>query len=424
MGWTVLYIAFGFVALWLLGEVLLQYKARLRWRALAFVGFVTVVIGVVMGQIVLIVLGAIAFGVGQTYVTLSFRKGYEAGWAVGGRPTASRRRRGAARGAQGSEDAAAVEGAPGTETSDAQEAPEERTMVAAPAQDLPQEDGGVTGGNPPGETTVYAPQPLPDDTGQLYGVYDDTAAGTGVFAAEREGGHSEYSPAGYDTYGGYEQPTGHGAYAGYETAYGDQADQAAYAQQQYGHGYGEQGAGTGQDTGSGQDYTGYGTGATGTGSAADGIGDGSAQQPQYQQQDYAQQDYGQQEFQQTGYQQSGYPDSAYPPSTYQPDAYQTSAYQASPYEGTDYPQPDYQQQYAGYDPSSYAPYENSGGQQQYQDPYATDTPPGGVWVPQQRDSAQSRQAAEQPGAYDPSYPYDPSQQHQPEPEAGGGPHRY
>ncbi len=32
MGWTVLHIAFGVVALWLLGEVLLQYKARLRWR--------------------------------------------------------------------------------------------------------------------------------------------------------------------------------------------------------------------------------------------------------------------------------------------------------------------------------------------------------------------------------------------------------
>ena len=39
MGYTVLYIAFGIVALWLLGEVLLQYKARLRWRVLAFCGF-------------------------------------------------------------------------------------------------------------------------------------------------------------------------------------------------------------------------------------------------------------------------------------------------------------------------------------------------------------------------------------------------
>ena len=46
MGWTVLYIAFGVVALWLLGEVLLQYKARLRWRLLAFAGFLGVVGGV------------------------------------------------------------------------------------------------------------------------------------------------------------------------------------------------------------------------------------------------------------------------------------------------------------------------------------------------------------------------------------------
>ena len=29
MGWTVLYIAFGVVALWLLGEVLLQYNCLL-----------------------------------------------------------------------------------------------------------------------------------------------------------------------------------------------------------------------------------------------------------------------------------------------------------------------------------------------------------------------------------------------------------
>ncbi|MEU0037384.1 hypothetical protein ABZ063_25890, partial [Streptomyces sp. NPDC006333] len=48
MGLTVLYIAFGIVALWLLGEVLLQYKARLRYRLLAFVGFAGVVLGVLI----------------------------------------------------------------------------------------------------------------------------------------------------------------------------------------------------------------------------------------------------------------------------------------------------------------------------------------------------------------------------------------
>ncbi len=82
MGWTVLYIAFGVVALWLLGEVLLQYKARLRWRLLAFVGFLGVVVGVVIPSVAVIVVGAVAFAVGQTFVTLSFRRGFSRGWAL------------------------------------------------------------------------------------------------------------------------------------------------------------------------------------------------------------------------------------------------------------------------------------------------------------------------------------------------------
>ncbi|MEU2879610.1 hypothetical protein ABZ651_25840, partial [Streptomyces sp. NPDC007070] len=82
MGWTVLYIAFGVVALWLLGEVLLQYKARLRWRLLAFAGFLCVVVGVLMPSVLVIALGTAAFAVGQTFVTLSFRRGFAAGWAV------------------------------------------------------------------------------------------------------------------------------------------------------------------------------------------------------------------------------------------------------------------------------------------------------------------------------------------------------
>src|ERR1044072_6381053 len=86
MGWTVLYIAFGVVALWLLGEVLLQYKARLRWRLLAFVGFLGVVVGVLIPSVVVIAIGAIAFAIGQTSVTLSFRRGFEVGWALEGIP--------------------------------------------------------------------------------------------------------------------------------------------------------------------------------------------------------------------------------------------------------------------------------------------------------------------------------------------------
>lgn len=98
MGWTVLYIAFGIVALWLLGEVLLQYKARLRWRLLAFAGFACVVVGVLMPSVFVIAVGAIAFATGQTYVTLSFRRGFSTGWAIGGSPGESRRRRSGAPG--------------------------------------------------------------------------------------------------------------------------------------------------------------------------------------------------------------------------------------------------------------------------------------------------------------------------------------
>lgn len=82
MGMTVLYIAFGFVALWLLAEVLMQYKARLRWRLLAFAGFLGVVAGVVLPSVLVIGAGAAAFAIGQTLVTLSFRKGFVSGWSL------------------------------------------------------------------------------------------------------------------------------------------------------------------------------------------------------------------------------------------------------------------------------------------------------------------------------------------------------
>ncbi|WP_424214171.1 hypothetical protein ACN20G_20025 [Streptomyces sp. BI20] len=82
MGMTVLYCAFVAVALWLLAEVLLQYKARLRWRLLAFAGFLAVVAGVLLSSLVVIGAGTAAFAVGQAVVTLSFRKGFEAGWAL------------------------------------------------------------------------------------------------------------------------------------------------------------------------------------------------------------------------------------------------------------------------------------------------------------------------------------------------------
>lgn len=280
MGWTVLYIAFGVVALWLLGEVLLQYKARLRWRLLAFAGFLCVVLGVLMPSVVVIALGAITFAVGQTYVTLSFRKGFSTGWALGGSPGASRRRK-----SGGKQDPAASR-EPTLEVSDLAYEPVDLAYEPVPAASEPE--------------AVYEPQPLPDDTGQ-YGVYSEAA-----YAAEQQDQSQNYTTygTGYDTYSGYgQQPAGQDIYAG-----------------QYDYGTGQQ-----------EEYAAY----------------------------------------------------------------------SDPYVGG--------QQYNAYQP--YTSYDSYGGQQQYTDPYAQqpygETPPGGVWVPQQRDGEQQAppmpQEQPSPYGYDPGY---------------------
>ncbi|MET9349322.1 hypothetical protein [Streptomyces termitum] len=222
MGWTVLYIAFGLVALWLLGEVLLQYKARLRWRVLAFGGFLAVVAGVLLSQVLIIVAGAIAFAVGQTFVTLSFRRGFSTGWAIGGSPGASRRRK-------------------------AGRAPEAGPTLEVSG--LAYEDGAAHGPGPGAEqlhgghdepTSVYEPVPLHEDTGQ-YGVYDPAPQHGGHDAPFA--GHDPYA-TGHDTYAaGYEQPqTGYGQQPGYD-----------YGTQQYAA-YSDPYIGPGTD---GQQYTSY-----------------------------------------------------------------------------------------------------------------------------------------------------------------------
>ncbi|MFE7278184.1 hypothetical protein [Streptomyces sp. NPDC057623] len=255
MGWTVLYIAFGVVALWLLGEVLLQYKARLRWRLLAFVGFLGVVVGVLIPSVIVIGLGAAAFAVGQTYVTLSFRRGFSAGWAVSapalGPLAAAKRRRGEP----------------------------DRQEPTLEVSDLEASEAGFAGGNADygqdsvgyghddydrddvftpsrpdrpaaAETTsVYEPQPLPDDTGS-YGIYSDPsyAAADQNYAAAGQP-QDQYATAdqsyGYDGgYSGYDQQqygydaTGQQQYAAYSDPYiGTQTyggtSYDAYGQQQY-----------------------------------------------------------------------------------------------------------------------------------------------------------------------------------------------
>ncbi|MFF8806909.1 hypothetical protein [Streptomyces omiyaensis] len=285
MGWTVLYIAFGLVALWLLGEVLLQYKARLRWRILAFSGFLGVVAGVLLPSVAVIVAGAVAFAVGQTFVTLSFRRGFSTGWAIGGNPGASRRRK-AGR---------APEAGPTLEVSGLSY--EDAGAARAPGPDADELRAGD------GSPSVYEPQPLPEDTGQ-YGVYgsgqpDPQAPAYDPYAAgyEQQPGHD---PAAYD-------PSGYGAH-GYAPA-----DQGAPAYDPYAAAY--------------EQHPGYDYGTTGG--------------PQ-----------------------------------------QYAAY-SDPYigPGTD------GQQYTSYQGDPYAP------------SYAYDTPPGGVWVPQQRDTDEQPPPAPAPGAY-------------------------
>ncbi|WP_329277857.1 hypothetical protein [Streptomyces sp. NBC_00691] len=228
MGWTVLYIAFGVVALWLLGEVLLQYKARLRWRVLAFCGFLGVVLGVLTSMVAVIIVGAVAFAVGQTYVTLSFRRGFSTGWALGGSPGASRRRR----------SAAPAQAGPTLEVTELSYESEETPYAGPEEAEAP---------SAAGSTAVYEPLPMPEDTGQ-YGVYDlgqgqtphgdaSPTPGTGYETGYATGGYDPYAP-GYDQQQpayDYGQPAGQQQYAAYSDPYiGPGTDG-----QQYGSYYGD-----------------------------------------------------------------------------------------------------------------------------------------------------------------------------------------
>ncbi|MET7731719.1 hypothetical protein ABZT02_10145 [Streptomyces sp. NPDC005402] len=269
MGWTVLYIAFGFVALWLLGEVLLQYKARLRWRLLAFVGFLGVVLGVLIPSVIVIGLGAIAFAVGQTYVTLSFRRGFEQGWAVnppaalggltGGKK--SRRERGREEPDLEVSDLETGDAAYGDEYDQAR--PDtaghddyDRDDVFTPARSAAPAAAETT--------AVYEPLPMPDDTGS-YGVYNGPSYVGDQSYASTDQPQDQYATAaadqtyGYDGYTGYDQqqygydPAGQQQYAAYsdpyigtqtygagsyDTSYGGQQQFVQQGYDQYGGTYG------------------------------------------------------------------------------------------------------------------------------------------------------------------------------------------
>lgn len=309
MGWTVLYIAFGIVALWLLGEVLLQYKARLRWRLLAFGGFLGVVVGVLIPSVVVIGLGAAAFAVGQTYVTLSFRRGFSAGWAVNGRgPNGSKRRRGEPEHQDPTLEVSDLEaGAYGDPDRLPGEVPGEERAAHTQQFDDFERDDVFTPARPlvpsAAETTaVYEPQPLPDDTGS-YGVYADTGAHASAqqhqdqYAATAQSADQGY---GYEGYTGYDQQQ-----YGYDA--GDQQPYAPYSDPYIGQAYG---------SGAGYDAHGYG-------------------QQSYDQQGYGQDQYG-----------TGYPDATPPGGVWVPQQRNTDdpyggelpPEQPYPYQGDEQPQ--------------------------------------------------------------------------------------
>lgn len=289
MGMTVLYIAFGFVALWLLAEVLMQYKARLRWRLLAFAGFVGVVAGVVLPSVLVIGAGAVAFAIGQTLVTLSFRKGFVSGWALRrGKapepelPQSRRRRSGGAPRPEPALEVTALEYGPD------------------PAEDQdedPEEESGAFTARPVREQVpgYYPPQPAAGAAAASYGVPAETTAFASPFVPAEQDAHQYAAYYDPQTQGGYDYTTGY-------PAPGEQQVYAAYS----------------------DPY----------------IGTGGAVAPQ--------QPYG------------------------------------------------YEAPYGGYAPDPYA----TGRQEQY----SMDTPPGGVWVPQQRDANQPY-PAEEPQQQPYPYPY-------------------
>jgi hypothetical protein len=245
MGYSVLYIAFGIVALWLLGEVLLQYKARLRWRLLAFAGFMGVVGGVVLRDVIVIIIGALAFGTGQSFVTLSYKRGFSTGWALGGRPGSSRRRKGGA--PQSAEPVLEVTPVQAEEDADAPAQQEDADVLAARSEFG--DDGDI------GETSVFQPVPMHEDSGE-YPLYDGQSSYTPD--PYTSGGYEGYGAQGYGSWNGEPQPAAAGAgYDGnYQGGYGQQ--QSGWDGQGYSYDSYEQGGYQEQQQPAAASYDGYG----------------------------------------------------------------------------------------------------------------------------------------------------------------------
>jgi uncharacterized membrane protein YgcG len=367
VGYSVLYIAFGIVALWLLGEVLLQYKARLRWRLLAFAGFMGVAGGVALREVAVIMLGAVAFGTGQTFVTLSYKRGFAAGWAIGAaRPRAGRRK------------GAAASSAP--------------TLAVGPVEESHEEAPGagadiLTEGSGPAE--VYQPVPMNDDSGE-YPQYGAHSAPSAPPAPAHDpyagGGHEGYGAQGHEGFPGYAGSGGPGGYADWG---GDPQPAAAASYDAYGSGGYEQAGWGGQAHAYGYEQPGhqeqqpagdYGNAAHGSGSYGSGGYEGG------------------------GYE-GGYGDrgaDAYRPDTYTPDAYPADAYGPDAHSPDTYGPDAHSTDNHGYDTGGYR-YEGYDG-------YGS-----GGWTPPAHQEPQPPYPGPSggPGYAPQAQPYIPQQQHQP-----------
>ncbi|MFI9322972.1 hypothetical protein ACIGXI_24785 [Kitasatospora aureofaciens] len=229
IGYLLLYVALAVVALWLVAEVLLQNRAPLHWRVLALAGFLGVAVGMGLGSVVVIGAGAGLFAVGQAFVTLSVKKGYQAGWSLRKAdgslpgPLAKVPLLGALTGGAAVAATAAAEEKRVGEVSAVEEAP---APVAAPVEES--EAGSVPGAEetPVEQTAAFEMQELAQDGVYAPAYYEQQQAQQpqDPYAAAYQSGYDQqqwqtqqqpaYAYDQQDPYGGYSQQQD--PYGGYQ----------------------------------------------------------------------------------------------------------------------------------------------------------------------------------------------------------------
>lgn len=227
IGYLLLYVALAVVALWLVAEVLLQNRAPVHWRVLALVGFLGVAVGMGLDSVLVIGAGAGLFAVGQAFVTLSVKKGYQAGWSLRKAdgslpgPLAKVPLLGALTGGAAVAAVAAAEEKRVGEVSAVEETPETAPAPAPVAEDVPEVE----------QTAAFEMQELAQDGVYASSYYeqpqDPYAPAYQAGYDQQQQWQTQQQPAyaydqqsygGYpqqqqDPYGGYQQPQD--PYAGY-----------------------------------------------------------------------------------------------------------------------------------------------------------------------------------------------------------------